>query len=126
MDGVVNFWNPSLIAGGSDEALVASLSSHTAPVNSLHFNPHARASNLIASGGDSQVLIFDLANLESPTVFSPAPPTVSGHTAEITWYLISISISNSNSILFFLNSNVINIMFKRKKRLFNQLLTTRY
>ncbi len=89
-DGAVNIWDPAkmLASNGAvapKDALVASVDRHKGPVRALGFNPHAAASNLLASGGaDNQIYIIDLSRPSEPNVFAPAAPGSSTHGAEIT------------------------------------------
>eukprot|EP00735_Rhodelphis_limneticus_P004984 TRINITY_DN1665_c0_g1::TRINITY_DN1665_c0_g1_i1::g.17806::m.17806 TRINITY_DN1665_c0_g1::TRINITY_DN1665_c0_g1_i1::g.17806 ORF type:complete len:1147 (-),score=366.04,sp/Q8L611/SC31B_ARATH/34.52/0.0,WD40/PF00400.27/8.4,WD40/PF00400.27/0.0072,WD40/PF00400.27/0.11,WD40/PF00400.27/48,WD40/PF00400.27/3e-05,WD40/PF00400.27/31,Sec16_C/PF12931.2/5.7e-09,Sec16_C/PF12931.2/1.5e+02,SRA1/PF07304.6/6.9e-10,Med15/PF09606.5/0.15 TRINITY_DN1665_c0_g1_i1:221-3661(-) len=81
-DGTINVWNPAAILEGNDEgALLWSQQEHTGPVRGLEFNPFHH--HLLASGGDSKVLLCDLTNPEEPSLYSPGES--SGEIRCLAW-----------------------------------------
>eukprot|EP01116_Phalansterium_solitarium_P012749 TRINITY_DN2929_c0_g1_i8.p1 TRINITY_DN2929_c0_g1~~TRINITY_DN2929_c0_g1_i8.p1 ORF type:complete len:1128 (+),score=373.01 TRINITY_DN2929_c0_g1_i8:203-3586(+) len=71
-NGTVNLWDASKIISGAPNPLIACVERHSSgPVQGLDFNPFVP--NLLASGGsDAEILIWDLSNAASPTVYTPA------------------------------------------------------
>lgn len=86
VDGNIHVWNPSKLAEGEMDSLLASVEQHQGAVLGLHFNPHKESSHLLASGGsDAEVFVTSLEHPEEPSVFVPAPPPNNAkHTADIT------------------------------------------
>lgn len=86
VDGNIHVWNPSKLAEGEVDSLLASVEQHQGAVSGLHFNPHKESSHLLASGGsDAEVFVTSLEHPEEPSVFVPAPPPNNAkHTADIT------------------------------------------
>eukprot|EP00499_Haloplacidia_sp_CaronLabIsolate_P010294 CAMPEP_0196769462 /NCGR_PEP_ID=MMETSP1104-20130614/558_1 /TAXON_ID=33652 /ORGANISM="Cafeteria sp., Strain Caron Lab Isolate" /LENGTH=1304 /DNA_ID=CAMNT_0042139557 /DNA_START=51 /DNA_END=3965 /DNA_ORIENTATION=+ len=84
-DGVVKLWDASALADGSEESEIATITAHKEGVRALEFNPHAAASQLLASGaGDNKVCVADLTRPDAPAVGVPAPPTVGQHTSPVS------------------------------------------
>jgi len=86
VDGNIHIWNPSKLAEGEVDSLLASVEQHQGAVSGLHFNPHKESSHLLASGGsDAEVFVTSLEHPEEPSVFVPAPPPNNAkHTADVT------------------------------------------
>lgn len=86
VDGNIHVWNPSKLAEGEVDSLLASVEQHQGAVLGLHFNPHKESSHLLASGGsDAEVFVTSLEHPDEPSVFVPAPPPNNAkHTADIT------------------------------------------
>lgn len=83
VDGILNVWDPSKLADGSDP-LLASVEQHQGAITGLNFNPHAESSHLLATGGsDGEIYVISLDRPDNPSVFIPAPNSAK-HTAEIT------------------------------------------
>lgn len=75
VDGSIGFWNPAIISKQMQgEPLVARVQKHKGPVRGLDFNSFKP--NLLASGAtESEILIWDLANPNTPNVYTPGTPT---------------------------------------------------
>ncbi|KAJ1471406.1 hypothetical protein T484DRAFT_1977796 [Baffinella frigidus] len=75
IDGSIGFWSAGILTGASEgEALVARVQKHKGPVRGLDFNQFKP--NLLASGAtESEILIWDLTNPQTPNVYTPGAPT---------------------------------------------------
>lgn len=75
VDGSIGLWNPAIISKQMQgEPLVARVQKHKGPVRGLDFNSFKP--NLLASGAtESEILIWDLANPNTPNVYTPGTPT---------------------------------------------------
>jgi protein transport protein SEC31 len=74
IDGSIGFWSAGILTGAAEgEALVARVQKHKGPVRGLDFNQFKP--NLLASGAtESEILIWDLTNPQTPNVPPPAQP----------------------------------------------------
>lgn len=75
IDGSIGFWSAASLVGAAEgEPLVARVQKHKGPVRGLDFNQFKP--NLLASGAtESEILIWDLTNPQSPNVYTPGTPT---------------------------------------------------
>ncbi|KAH9606662.1 hypothetical protein KSS87_001444 [Heliosperma pusillum] len=85
IDGTIGIWNPAtLIRSETDiNPIVAQLSRHKGPVRGLEFN--TMAPNLLASGADEEICIWDLAAPKEPTHFPPLRGAGSAAQGEISF-----------------------------------------
>ena len=71
-DGIVSVWDAGgLLQGAGEQATLAVIERHAAPVRSVQFNPHASAQHLLAAGStDGDISIVNLETPGAPTIAS--------------------------------------------------------
>ena len=80
-NGIVSVWSPDALLSGKSEPL-ATLNRNKGPVKAMQFNPHASASQLLATGSsDREVYMVDMGRPDQPNVYSPGAPGTPKHSA---------------------------------------------